>query len=102
MALGPQVGSCRNALALAYYRADRCVDAISLIEQAMALRNGGDSFSWFILALAHGKLGHLAEAKDWYGRAVDWMEKYQPKNVELQHFSAEASSLLGLQGPKGS
>jgi hypothetical protein len=96
VALGPQVGSCRNALALAYYRADRCLDAIKSIEQAMALRNGGDSFDWFILALAHGQLGHQAEAKNWYGRATAWMEKYQPKNVQLQDLSKEAASLLSL------
>jgi eukaryotic-like serine/threonine-protein kinase len=101
VALGPQVGFCRNALALAYYRADRCADAIEIIEQALPLRNGGDSFSWFILALAHAKLGHQARANDCYGQAVAWMEKYQPKNVELQRLSAEAGALLSQGAQKG-
>ncbi|HEV8061661.1 MAG TPA: hypothetical protein VGP68_17400 [Gemmataceae bacterium] len=48
------------------------------------------------MALAHGQLGHQTEAKNWYGRATAWMEKYQPKNVQLQDLSKEAASLLSL------
>ena len=55
---------------------------------------------WFFLAMAHWKLGNKDEARAWYDRAVQWMDKNQPKNEELGRFQAEASELLGLNEKK--
>ena len=44
----------------------------------MDLRNGGDSFDWFFLAMAHWRLGEKDKAREWYERAVQWMDKNQP------------------------
>ena len=60
------------------------------------LGSKGDSREWFLLAMAHWKLGDKAEARAWYDKAVEWMEKNQPKNEELRRFRAEASELLGV------
>jgi hypothetical protein len=60
----------------------------------MALRAGGDSFDWFFLALAHGRLGGRDEARTWLDRAVQWMERHKPNDDELGRFRAEAEAML--------
>ena len=44
--------------------------------------------------MAHARLGNGAEARRWYDRAVRWMEQYQPDDLELRRFRAEAEELL--------
>ena len=66
----------------------------------MELRNGGDSFDWFFLAMAHWRLGEKDKAREWYDRAVRWMDKNPSKNEELRRFRAEAAELLGLTEKK--
>ena len=66
----------------------------------MELRKGGDSFDWFFLAMAHWQLGEKDKAREWYDRAVQWMDKNQPKNEELRRFRAEAAELLELKEKK--
>jgi hypothetical protein len=41
--------------------------------------------------MAHRQLGHEDEARMWYDKAVDWMEKNRPDHEELQRFRAEAT-----------
>jgi hypothetical protein len=65
----------------------------------MHLRNGGNSFDWFFLAMAHWRLGHQADGRLWYARAAEWMDKNQPNNEELLRFRAEAAELLGRKEP---
>ena len=43
------------------------------------------------------RLGQKDEARQWYNRAVEWMEKNQPEDEELRHFRAEAAELLGMK-----
>ena len=50
--------------------------------------------------MAHWQLGQKVKARGWYDRAVQLMEKNQPKNDELGRFRAEASELLGLNEKK--
>ena len=64
--------------------------AIAALEKSMELRKGGDSNDWFFLAMAHWQLGEKDKAREWYDRAVQWMDKNQPKNEELRRFRAEA------------
>jgi hypothetical protein len=63
----------------------------------MDLRNGGDSFDWFFLAMAHWQLGDKDQARKWYGQALAWMEKNQPNDDELRRFRSEAEEVLGLK-----
>jgi hypothetical protein len=46
--------------------------------------------------MAHWKVGNKGEARKCYDRAVQWMEKSQPNNVELRRFRAEAEELLKI------
>jgi hypothetical protein len=64
----------------------------------MELRQGGDSFDWYFLAMIHWKLENYDEARTWFSRAGDWMAKNQSKNEELKRFSAEAEQLLKPSG----
>ena len=84
---------------MAQYRAGEWQAAIEALEKSMELRKGGDAVDWFFLAMAHWQLGHKDEARKWYDKAVEWMDKNQPKNEELLRFRAEAAELLGISEP---
>jgi uncharacterized protein HemY len=82
---------------VAHYRTGDWKAATLALEKSMQLRKGGDSFDWFFLAMAHWQLGAKDKARAWYDRAVQWMDKNQPKSKELRRFRAEASQLLELK-----
>lgn len=54
-----------NTLGAAHYRAGDYKAAITALERSMKVRNGGDSFDWFFLALAHRHLENTDEARRW-------------------------------------
>ncbi len=95
--LAPKEGSWWNTLGAAHYRAGDWNESIETLEKSMALRKGGDASDWFFLAMARWKKGEKEDARKWYGRAVQWMEKNEPKNEELGRFRAEAETLLELK-----
>jgi serine/threonine protein kinase/tetratricopeptide (TPR) repeat protein len=99
--LAPQYGYLWNTRGVAHYRAGDWAAARAALEKSMALyavRSEGrytlESFSTFFLAMAHARRGDGAEARRWYDRAVRWMEQYQPGDLELRRFRAEAAELL--------
>jgi len=99
----PRNRDVRNTLAVAHYRAGEWEAAVAALEQSMALADAEDgyaeSFDWFILAMAHQRLGHEAEARAWYDRAVAWMAEHTPLNGDLIRFRDEARALLGVKPP---
>src|SRR5262249_42198406 len=96
----PKEGAYHNTLGAAHYRAAAWNEAVAELEKSMELRKGGDSFDWYFLAMAHWKLGQKQQAREWYDRAVEWMDQNQPKNKELRRFRAEAAELLELKEKK--
>jgi serine/threonine protein kinase/tetratricopeptide (TPR) repeat protein len=96
VAIAPGAGICWNTLGAAQYRAGNWQDALSAFHKSMELRKGGDSFDWFFLAMANWKIGDREAAQEWYGKAVEWMEKNQPGHEELRRFRAEAAELMGI------
>jgi dipeptidyl aminopeptidase/acylaminoacyl peptidase len=97
---GPKEGTFWNTLGVTQYRAGDWKAAIEALKRSMELRNGGDSFDWFFLAMAHWQLGEKERARQRFDQAVQWMEKNQPQNEELRRFRAEAEQLLGTKGEK--
>ena len=97
--LAPNDGAIWNTLGVAQYHAGDWQAAIDGLQKAMDLRNGGDASDWFFLAMAHWQLDQKDEARTWYDKAVEWMDKKQPKNEELLRFRAEAAKLLGISEP---
>ena len=63
----------------------------------MQLRQGGDSFDWFFLAMAHWQMDKKDEARKWFDQGIVWMGKNRPQDAELRRFRAEASELLGIK-----
>ena len=96
----PKGGHLWNALGIAQYRFGDQKAAIASLEKSMELRQGGDSFDWFFLAMAHWQLGEKDKARIWFDQAVGWMDKKQPTNEELWGFRAEAAELLGMKDKK--
>jgi serine/threonine protein kinase/tetratricopeptide (TPR) repeat protein len=95
--LAPRGGNYWNTLGVSQYRAGEWKAAITALEKSMELGKGGDSIDWIFLAMAHWQAGERDKAREWYDRAVQWMDKNQPKNEELLRFRAEAETLLGLK-----
>jgi eukaryotic-like serine/threonine-protein kinase len=100
-----------NTLGVAYYRAGDWKAAVVALNKSIELRKGGDNgflaafgnpprFDWYVLAMAQWQLGKMDEAREWYEKAVQWMEKSQPQNDELKRFRAEAAELLGVKERK--
>jgi non-specific serine/threonine protein kinase/serine/threonine-protein kinase len=97
----PGSGSIWKTLGVAYYRAGDWVTAIEALEKAEAL--GQNAQNGFCLAMAHWQLGDKEKAREWYDKAVAWMENFpknQPLNVQMWRFRAEAEELLELNEKK--
>lgn len=97
--LATQSSYCWQVLGWAHYRTGAWQASVEALEKSMQLQKdpaGGDSFQWFFLAMAHWQLGQKEEARQWYGRAVEWMDKEMPKNELLRRIRTEAATLLGL------
>jgi serine/threonine protein kinase/WD40 repeat protein/tetratricopeptide (TPR) repeat protein len=99
VALAPQDGNIWNTLGVAHYRSGAWPAAIGALGQSMKLRQGGNSYDWFFLAMAHWKRGDKESAQAWYARAVVWMTRQAAQNQELLRFRTEAADLLGVFVP---
>jgi len=64
------------------------------VKRATEIRSGGDSAKWFFLAMAHWQLGEKQQARDWYDRAIRWMDENKPRDEKLRRWRAEAAALL--------
>jgi serine/threonine protein kinase len=95
--LAPENGVFQNTLGAAYYRAGDWQGAVGALAKSMELRKGGDSTDWFLLAMAHWRLGNKSEGRACYDRAVLWMEKNKPQDQELHRFRVEAAALLDIE-----
>src|SRR5262249_46519626 len=76
--LDPTLPHFWQTLGWAEYRAGNWQAAIRALDKVKELGSPGDSLVWFPLAMAHWRLGHKDEARRWYDRAVEWMDKNNP------------------------
>ncbi len=95
VAAEPTSGFSRNTLGVAHYRNGEDGAAVAALEEAMRLRADGDSCDWFFMAMSHWRLGKRDEARAWFDRAVQGMERAGPPDDEMRRFRAEAEALLG-------
>jgi tetratricopeptide (TPR) repeat protein len=100
VAIDRRHGGIWNTLGVAYYYAGQSQEAIRSFERSMERRSGGDPHDWLFLAMAHWRLGHREEARNWYDKAVEWMDASATATDELQRFRAEATELLGVRSPQ--
>ena len=50
--------------------------------------------------MAHWQLGDKDNAREWFAKAVQWMENGIKDNAETKRFRAEAAALLGVEEKK--
>ena len=95
--LNPDNSSAWQRLGWAHYRTGDWQASIDSLEKSIELQgNGGNPWQWFFLAMAHWQLGEEDEARRWYDKSVEWMEKEKSDNEELHHLRSEAAELLGI------
>jgi len=87
-----------NTLGVALCAAGRHEEGLKALERSMELTEGGSAIDWFFYAMAKHRLGHK-DAREWFDKAVTWMEKNAPDDPELTRFRAEADEVLGLHKP---
>jgi WD40 repeat protein len=105
--LCPTQAMCWNTLGVAHYRAGHWKNAIEALTKSMELQKGKlESFDTLFLAMAHWQLDEREKARQWYDRAVLWMEKNKHQlegnkqwPEELRRFRGEAAALLGIEAP---
>jgi tetratricopeptide (TPR) repeat protein len=98
--LQPKDARFWQSLGWAEYQTGNWQAAIRALDKVKELGSPGDSLEWFPLAMAHWKLGHKDEARRWYDRAVEWMDKNNPRGPLLRRTRAEAAELLGIKEKK--
>ena len=91
----PKAGSYWTTLGVAHCRAGGWQDAVAALRRSTELGRGRGS-SGFFLAMSHWQLENKDEARQWYEKAVAWMEKAEPDDEELKRFRSEAEELLGI------
>jgi len=102
VALAPGEQMSLNTLGVALYRAGKFAEAITTLEKSLTAGKGQfDAFDLFFLAMAHHRVGHGAEARACYDRAVRWLadQKTLPAQhaSELAAFRAETEAVLASQ-----
>jgi tetratricopeptide (TPR) repeat protein len=88
-----------TTLGVAQFRNGDARAAVATLEKAMSLQARGDDTGWFFLAMAHWRLGDRDEARKWFDRAVESMDRNKPHNGEMRRFRAEAETML-VEVPK--
>ncbi len=114
--LAPKDGVYWRILGAAHYRAGNWKAALAALDKSVELgfQRGSNQF---FLAMTHAQMAkkgvtsqesgareekvalhdqdrHRDEARRWYDKAVQWMEKNVPQDEELKRFRAEAEELL--------
>jgi len=82
-------------LGIAQYRAGDPTAAVASLHKTMELANGGGAQQLLFLAMAHWQKGNRQEARQWYDKAVAWIDKNHPADEEYDRFRAEAAEVLG-------
>jgi tetratricopeptide (TPR) repeat protein len=85
-----------TTLGIAAYRMGDDTGAIAAFERAMSLQKDNPLTEQFFLAMAHWRLGHVQQARQWFEKAATAMNEVGRKDDDLVGFRAEASALLGI------
>jgi serine/threonine protein kinase/Flp pilus assembly protein TadD len=87
-----------GTVSLCHYRLGDWAGAIAAAEKALA-KNKGDAQAGLILALAHVRLGHLEQARQWYEKVVRWLDEphWGYPYPYTNRLRAEAAAMLGIQ-----
>jgi serine/threonine protein kinase/WD40 repeat protein/tetratricopeptide (TPR) repeat protein len=97
--LFPQEHFFLNTRGVGLYRNRRYPEAVAALDRSLTAGKGQlAAFDLYFLAMAHGKLGHAAEAQDCFDRAEAWVAGQRNLSAlhaaELKAFAAEAAGAL--------
>jgi uncharacterized protein HemY len=111
----PEDAYFHNTIGVVLYRTGCFREAIEELETAVRQGHGGTAHDWFFLAMAHARLGHRAEAREWLAKAAGWLD-HSPQQqavpgsgktyvtwdvrAELQLIRKEAEALIRGQASK--
>jgi serine/threonine protein kinase len=85
-------------LGLAEYRMGNLDAARRALDRSIELREGGDAYEWFVLAMVLARQGDVTRARKLHEEAVRWMRKYRYSDFELHFLDSEAATLLDSLG----
>jgi tetratricopeptide (TPR) repeat protein len=121
--LAPADSAGWQVLGWAHYRAGQHEAAINALNKSVELQAVGDPWQWFFLAMAHWKLSteraeavvssgdpepgataltdearaaHRVQAREWYAKSVEWMERKASSSEQLIRFRNEAEVLVNF------
>ncbi len=98
--LNPEDGAAFNTLGVAQFRASHLELALASFRKSMELRQGGDPYDWFFLAMIEHGRGKAEDAARWFDKSVAWMKEQKAPDAGLLPIWIEAAKLLGLPGPE--
>jgi tetratricopeptide (TPR) repeat protein len=91
-----ELSHCWHTLAVAQYRRGDWKAAWDAM-QSWPLVQHWDGPVAFVFAMTRWQRGEKKEARDFYDKTVQWMEKNKPRDLELRRFRTEAAQLLGVK-----
>jgi tetratricopeptide (TPR) repeat protein len=99
----PANAAYRNTRGSVLFRMGKYQEAMTELTASVEIQgNGGKTIDWLFLAMTHHRLGAKEEAKKWLDKAVQSIQRTQPKvwrdRVELQLLRREAETLLNGKG----
>jgi tetratricopeptide (TPR) repeat protein len=73
---GPGTGWSLHTLGMAYYRGGKFDLAVQSFQKSLDIkpRWDADVCNWLALAMAHQRLGHAEEARQWLDKATHWID----------------------------
>jgi tetratricopeptide (TPR) repeat protein len=94
--LKPESGDLWNVIGETYFRAAHWDEAIGALKKAEELRRPHENVTgWYHLAMSYWQKGDKEQARQYYGKAVDWMSRNSFKNDEFTRLRDESSAMLG-------
>ncbi len=82
--LAPEAGGNWSALGVAQYRTGAWEEAIQALSRSVELTSGGSPVDWLFLAMGQWQNGHKNQARPWYDKAVNEMDKNESQDEDLQ------------------
>ena len=96
--MAPRDASAWNLLGIAFYRSGQWPEAAEALHKSIQLRDGGDAWDWFYLAMSLRQQGDSDEAKKWFDQGVAWAQT--PRKLrQVRLLYQEAANLLDQPGP---